>query len=208
MSDAVAPGTEGYHDNAAERAQRYGALDFDEVHAPVLSLIPESPASILDVGAGSGRAARWFAGRGHRVLAAEPVDALREEGRLHFDHPNITCAKGALPELHDLAAPGVRFDLVWLSAVWAHIPPAGRGPSMARLAPLLVSGGAMMITLRHGTAGPAHRVHPVSAQETIALARSHGLRCEIKEVRPSVQHHNRAAGVTWTHLGLRKPCGQ
>ena len=50
----------------------YERLSFEEIRAPVLDLLPECDACILDVGAGIGRDAAWFAANGHNVVAVEP----------------------------------------------------------------------------------------------------------------------------------------
>jgi hypothetical protein len=59
-------------------AARWEGVSFEEVYAgAALDLIPATPGAVLDVGAGSGRDARWFAARGWDVVAVEPSAALR-----------------------------------------------------------------------------------------------------------------------------------
>ncbi|RUT67608.1 SAM-dependent methyltransferase, partial [Flavobacterium cupreum] len=61
-----------YEQNAQELVDRYESLSFEHVHADLLDLLPAPGATILDVGAGSGRDAAWFAARGYDVVAVEP----------------------------------------------------------------------------------------------------------------------------------------
>jgi hypothetical protein len=97
---------------------------------------------------------------------------------------------------------GDRFDVVMLTAVWIHLDPQERREAMPRVASLLRPGGALLFTLRHGPAPPGRRrLFETSADETIALARVHGLRLAAK-----VGHQPDFYGcpeVTWTSLGFR-----
>jgi len=61
-----------YDQNAEQFVSQYESLTFEHVHPALLDLLPPPGATILDVGAGSGRDAAWFAARGYDVVAAEP----------------------------------------------------------------------------------------------------------------------------------------
>ena len=50
-----------YNHQSEEMAQRYEDLSFEQVHRDILSELPPKGATVLDVGAGSGRDAAWFA---------------------------------------------------------------------------------------------------------------------------------------------------
>jgi SAM-dependent methyltransferase len=58
-----------YEDNAASVVPVYEAIDPAALHGWLPDLLP---ATILDVGAGSGRDAAWLASLGHEVVASEP----------------------------------------------------------------------------------------------------------------------------------------
>ena len=69
-------------------AVRYESLDPEKLHADILHCChPRLPASVIDIGAGSGRDAAWFASKGYSVLAVEPSATMREEGRRR--HPDL-----------------------------------------------------------------------------------------------------------------------
>lgn len=74
------PGTKGYAEHAAELSKRSEAVSFAKKHAAVMHLLPSAPSTVLDLGAGTGADAAWFASRGHSVVAVEPTDALRHAG--------------------------------------------------------------------------------------------------------------------------------
>ena len=143
-------GTEGYGETAAERVQQYESLAFDDVHRKILHLLPTTPSRVIDIGAGTGRDAAAFAGRGHTVTAVEPTPELRREAqRLHAQWP-ITWIDDSLPDLDRVHERGERYDVVMLTAVWMHLDAGQRERAMARVAPLLAAGGLMSLSLRHG----------------------------------------------------------
>ena len=71
-----------YNAKAPTLVRDYEDLLFEQVHAPVLDLLPDPGAHILDMGAGSGRDAAWFATNGYKVVAAEPSAEMRDLGKL------------------------------------------------------------------------------------------------------------------------------
>ena len=149
--------TRGYAEQATMLIARYESIVPEEVHEKVLHLFPEGPCRTLDIGAGSGRDAAWFAAKGHTVVAVEPTAEMREAGmRLHPD-PNIEWVDDDLPDLAALAddAP---FDLITLTAVWQHLDADERKQGMARLAALARRDAvvAAAASARPRAGGPAH----------------------------------------------------
>lgn len=201
MADDIS-GTAGYLEEAARLIAPYEAIPFENVHAAVLHLLPTGPGRVLDVGAGTGRDAARFAEMGHRVVAVEPTDGLREAAiRLH-PSPAIDWVDDGLPELAQVVARKERFNLVMLTAVWMHLDAAERRTGMPVLADLLRPGGVMIMSLRHGPVPEGRRMFEVTAEETIDLAAANGLRALLQHQSDSLQAANRRAGVTWTHLAF------
>ncbi len=187
---------------AGEIVPDYESLAFEEVHPATLDLMPLPPAAILDVGAGTGRDAAWFARQGHEVVAVEPSRELRRAGRELHESPAITWIDDCLPDLSVVREAQSAFDLIWLSAMWMHVPPADRARAFGTLASLLNPGGGMMFGLRLGPLPPERPMAPVSAGEIGELARGPGL----EVVR--VSRHEDAAGrpeISWDMIWLRKP---
>jgi SAM-dependent methyltransferase len=79
---------------------------------------------VLDVGAGSGRDAAWFAANGYDVVAVEPSDAMLAHARKLHPSSRIHWVSDSLPDLANVRRLGLSFNLILLSAVWMHIPPA------------------------------------------------------------------------------------
>jgi SAM-dependent methyltransferase len=203
MSSRVS-GTEGYSEEAEELFKRYESIPAAEVHRAVLHLIPAAPGSILDIGAGTGRDAAWFAEMGHRVVAVEPTDAMRRPAMALHPSRLIEWLDDSLPDLALLRTRGQRFDLVMLSAVWMHLDAGQRRQAMPNLAALVRAGGVMIMKIRHGPVPTGRRMFEVSSEETIELAQMQGLHPVLNGRTESSQEANRIAGVTWTNLAFVK----
>jgi len=197
-----ASGTEGYAEQAEELFARYEAIPAADMHRAVLHLIPTSPARVLDIGAGTGRDAAWFAAMGHRVVAVEPTAAMREPAMALHRSPAIEWLDDSLPELEILRSRGEKFDLVMLTAVFMHLDAAERRRAMPNLASQLAPGGTLVMMLRHGPVPPGRRMFEVTAEETIELARQHGLDPVLNLWTESSQPENRAAGISWTSVAF------
>jgi SAM-dependent methyltransferase len=200
-ADAV----EGYAAAAGELIERYDALSSAAMFAPVADLLERSGLNVLDVGAATGRDAAWFAGRGCRVLAVEPVAAFRAAGQARHPAEEIEWLDDRLPLLTAVRARGQRFDRVHVTAVWQHLNDEERSRAMPVLADLTARGGLLVLSLRHGPGAPGRPCHEVSPSATIAAAAAVGLEPVLNRAAPSLQNANRAAGVHWTWLAFRQP---
>ena len=126
---------------------------------------------------------------------------LAKGQRLH-PSPSIRWISDSLPGLDSLFRLGLSFDLILLSAVWMHVPPADRARAFRKLVTLLKPGGCIAITLRHGPAEPERGVHNVSQAEIEHLARAHG--AFVERAADGKDELGRSA-VTWTQLAVRLP---
>ena len=167
-----------YDRDAEALGAQYEALKAADVHGSwARDHLPQDAGLACDIGAGTGRDARWLAELGWEVVAVEPSAALRGQGA-DSDAPGVTWLSDSLPELQRLRTIGHRFDFMLLSAVWQHIPEAQRRRAFRILADRLKPGGTLVITLRHGSDAQENAergFHPVSAAELQALARERAL---------------------------------
>lgn len=198
------PGTEGYAEDAELLIHRYESISVVDKYKVVLHLLPTQASKVLDIGAGTGVDAIWFAKQGHSVLAVEPTRALREAGARLHPSSQIEWLDDSLPELIETRKRKAKFRLVLVTAVWAHLAEDERQKAMASLAELLGQDGSLIMSLRHGPAPANRRVFEVTAEETIELARHNGLKTLLLKQTESVQVLNRQAGVTWSWLVFQK----
>ena len=198
MSDEIA----WYDAHAETLADRYESVPSEQVHAWLTDLLPSQPATILDVGAGSGRDAAWLAYRGHSVVAVEPSARFQTMAREQHDSPRIQWIRDSLPGLKRTLRTGLAFDVILVSAVWMHVARSDRARAFRKLITLLKPGGVLAITLRHGPAEAERKFHRVSAAEIKSLARDHGAFIE-RETTADDQLGRRE--VRWEQLAIRLP---
>lgn len=155
-----------YEQHAASLADGYETLSLETAHPALLTLINEHFAgqslAVLDVGAGTGRDASWFAANGHRIVAVEPSEAMQTIGKRLHPSPDIEWRQDRLPDLAETVASGETFDLIILSAVWMHVRPEDRQKALKTLASLLKPGGRIYLTLRIGPSEPRRGIYRVS----------------------------------------------
>ncbi|GIU26489.1 bifunctional 2-polyprenyl-6-hydroxyphenol methylase/3-demethylubiquinol 3-O-methyltransferase UbiG [Shewanella sp. MBTL60-007] len=135
---------------------------------------------ILDIGAGTGRDAKYLAELANAqqqvtVYAVEPATELAAIGKQHTKDLAVIWLEDTLPELKQVTAANIKFDLILLSAVWMHIPSAERLTALTQLSQLLAPQGKLIITLRHGPSGDERIMHSVSIQELALLSQQLGL---------------------------------
>lgn len=185
-----------YSENADAIFEKYNSLAPEDIHAAWLHFIPETKALILDIGAGSGRDARWLAQMGHDVIAVEPSDNLRTRAQTE-NNPSVWWIKDSLPSLNEVYKLDSKFDLILLSAVWNHLAPSDRERSFRKLTNLLKPGGKIVLTLRKGPAYGDRTFYDCSSEELHAFARRYMLQLLLE--RKSADKMGRP-DVTWSTL--------
>jgi SAM-dependent methyltransferase len=182
---------------------QYESFDPNQLYAPVLDLLPRIPVRVADIGTGTGRDAAWFARQGHQVLAVEPVKELREAGMVLHRHEEIEWLDDSLPNLDKARMRGM-FELVTLCGVWQHLDGAAQQTAMENLGQMVLPGGLLVLSLRHGPGVAGRRVFPISPNETIETATRSGFIALRRSQTDSIQPGNQAMGVHWTWLAFRK----
>ena len=198
------PAIADYDAKASFLVPRWRTLDPLEVHAPILHLLPKQPSRIIDLGAGAGGDAAWFASQGHSVLAVEPADGLRTAGMADFPHPNIEWVDDSLPDLARVMLRRETFDLAMITAVWAHLDHAQRATAIPNIAALLRPSGRLIMSIREGWTLPERPTWEAHPDETIRLAETAGLKLIFRATTASIQKINRDHGVLWHRLGFER----
>ncbi|ANS85894.1 hypothetical protein VSVS12_02132 [Vibrio scophthalmi] len=191
-----------YDKNAVELAKQYDGLCFESVHQSWKCYWPQSGSNVLDIGAGSGRDAKWFDLLGCDVVAVEPANALRELG-MRNTGSSVSWFDDSLPLLNAVKSLSLQFQLIVVSAVWMHIPTNQRQPALLVLDELLSPEGKLVITLRDGAFSDGRESYGVSVEELEAIAADVGLVvCHISESKDVLARD----AVHWKTVVLKKAC--
>ena len=193
---------EDYARDAPQLIESFERISAADVYANIAQLLPSRPSRLVDVGAGTGRDAAWFAQLGHSVLAVEPIEALRVAGMELHPSTRIVWLSDTLPDLERTLARGEVFDCVILCAVWQHLCADERARAIPNLARLLAHDGLIFMILRHDPPDAHGRGNDSQREDAETLARDVGLglvfACAGKPVHPD----SRASGVTLTWLAF------
>ena len=193
-----------YSDNAAPLISRYNSLDPEALHGTWSHLIPEDPGMALDIGAGSGRDANWLAEKGWDVIAVEPCKAFRELAQKNSG-ANVIWMDDKLPGLKSLRTAGHRFKLILLSAVWMHIPEGKRERAFRIISELLLPGGILVFTLRHGKDERENNergFYSVKSSELESFAKQRAL---VQVCCKESEDHLARSNVRWESLVFQLP---
>lgn len=193
---------QGYEQEAEALLKQYEAVSPEAVHADYLSLLPIKPSVVLDVGAGSGRDAAFFADQGHRVVAVEPTRSLRLGAQTIHADKNIEWIDDLLPDLQQVKALDMRFDLIMLSAVLMHLDEPQRVRTIATLASLLSPDGRIVMSLRHGPVPEGRQMYDVGREEILGLAQENGLRAHPDVSSEKLADPLGRSGVSWSKYVL------
>ncbi len=192
-----------YSKNAHALVEQYHRIQPEVIHKDWLNVIPKEGMA-LDVGAGSGRDARFLAAKGLNVIAVEPAQGIRDIAQRYQVKGHIHWLSDSLPELREVFALQVKFDLILLSAVWMHIAPSQRSRCIRKLSTLLKPNGKLIISLRHGHCHDERIMHPVSASELAEFAKQFGLMYTLLTHQTQTDHLGRE-DVRWQTVLLQLP---
>lgn len=133
---------------------------------------------------------------------ALPNQCMRKASGRKHGSTSIRWLDDRLPGLEKVLKLKCAFDLVWVSAVWHHVPPGQRKRAFRKLVSVLSPGGSMMVSLRQGPPAPGRPMQPAAPAEIKELARAHGL--QVVRTRTSADSGNREE-VSWEIVWLQLP---
>lgn len=129
-----------------------------EVSDLVMAYAGHPIRTALEIGAGTGKATRLFAGAGVAVTATDPDEGMLAELRLHVPD-GVTTMRAAFEELQ----PGLCYDLVYAAASLHWTEPQER---WSRMAALLVPGGVF------ASFGGPIRLADSTVEDAVQMARA------------------------------------
>lgn len=195
-----------YQKHASSLADGYEALSFESAHPSLSAIMAQNHSDkalrVLDVGAGTGRDAAWFARHGHTIIAVEPSEAMRRIGQRLHDGLSIDWRDDQLPGLSEIRESGERFDLIMLSAVWMHVAPEDRPDALRSITSLLADNGMLYLTLRLGPEEPERGIYKVSLDSFKATAETLGLKVQQLETQTDLLGRSH---IQWQALRIDAP---
>ncbi|TMP32628.1 class I SAM-dependent methyltransferase [Pseudoalteromonas rubra] len=200
-----------YEDNALQLAKVYQSYRFEMLHASwlkfVTPLMSETGLKFLDIGAGAGRDARFFAEQAENaeVVAVEPVCSLNRLGQAYTRDMPVNWYQDELPCLYKVRKNHAAFDVILVSSVFNYLQSSSGQQAMLTLRTLLNQHGLLAIKLRHCDDEEALKVRGMqncSVEYILDIAQKADLHClEVTEPEEDAQGR---ASVTWQTL-LFKP---
>lgn len=201
-----------YQHNADSFFKQYESVTSEQVHAFWLpELDKRAIGTALDVGAGSGRDAKFLAAKGWRVIAVEPANSLRELA-IKSEHLSdiyksqtylpIDWIADTLPNLSLIKVLNLRYDLILLSAVLMHLNQHEQQQALNNLSYLLNIGGILVMTLRVGEFSDGRIAYPIDVEKLIAHAEMQHLKLLTKSQLVTDQLGR--SNVTWQTIVLTK----
>jgi len=142
------PNTEYYSQNARSFFDSTVNVDMSALHEAFLTKLP-ARASILDAGCGSGRDAKAFADRGHKVPA---FDASAKFASLATQHCGFEVAVRRFTDIDEVEA----YDGIWCCASLLHVPSTELPHCFARLWRALRPGGCLHVSFKLGDGEREH----------------------------------------------------
>ena len=185
-----------------EIARQYDVLSPKKLNDWMLPYLPTN-GNILDIGAGSGRDAKWYSELGLDVTCVEPSEIMRESIRSKFKNKqNVKILSDCLPSVSKVKRLQKKFDAISVMAVWMHVHTYDRVAAMTNLKRLLNDDGVIFMTLRHGPVPEGRIMYEVSEDEVFSIAETVGLSV-IHSQSDNSDLLNRNT-VHWTQVVLKK----
>jgi 2-polyprenyl-3-methyl-5-hydroxy-6-metoxy-1,4-benzoquinol methylase len=161
--------------------------------------IAPPPASVLDIGSGSGKDAAVFAQRGYDVVAIEPAESLRFLAQKKHLYPNITWLDDRLPYLENIKTQDILFDHIHINSVLFHLPLSETRRVLETCYGLLKDKGTLFITLRLGPPDPARPMFPVDKAHVTTMSSELFILINAEHIADDLRPN-----IVWDHLLLQK----
>jgi SAM-dependent methyltransferase len=192
-----------YSSNASTFIDQYDQVSFEKIHHIWLQHLPSSGV-VLDIGAGSGRDARYLSSKNLTVIAVEPAEQLLNLAKQNSNNYHIHWLSDSLPDLKKVLNLGIKFDLVLLSAVWMHIPASDHQRVIRKISSLLKPNGKIIISLRHGPSPDKRIMYSVSSDDIAKYSSQYGLQFKLLSSQKQPDQLGRN-DVSWETVILTLP---
>ncbi|MFG2441014.1 class I SAM-dependent methyltransferase [Streptomyces sp. NPDC048508] len=126
--------SETVNEDSRLRSSADGRMELVRTQELLRRFLPPAPATVLDVGGGTGIHAEWLVKDGYEVTLVDPVPR-------HVEHASVVCS-AFVGDARDLREPDHSFDAVQLLGPLYHLPdPADRRKALAEAHRVVKPGG-------------------------------------------------------------------
>ena len=133
---------EYYEKNAAAFIESTIDADVSELYRPFEELLTPG-CRILDLGCGSGRDSKYFAGKGYDVVALDPSSAMCTQTKT-FAHVPVYAMKAEEIQFTNV------FDGIWACASLLHVPRNEQENTLKKIAVALKDNGILYASWKYG----------------------------------------------------------
>ena len=189
-----------YNEHASEMADLYERADMSSFYKGILPLVKPGMA-ILEIGCGSGRDARLFAGLGATVTATDASLGMLEEARRRDDAATVNFLQKAFPLPDGDTLFGKKYDLIVAMAVISHIPCAERPAFMQQIKHLLATGGFFVCSWANKLGETERLYEHLTQTEMAALVEN----ANLEVVRHCASFDVLGRDVRWLNILVRNP---
>ena len=131
-----------YEKNAAAFIESTIDADVSELYRPFEELLTPG-CRILDLGCGSGRDSKYFAGKGYDVVALDPSSAMCTQTKT-FAHVPVYAMKAEEIQFTNV------FDGIWACASLLHVPRNEQENTLKKIAVALKDNGILYASWKYG----------------------------------------------------------
>ena len=133
---------EYYEKNATKFVESTINADVSELYRPFEELLTPG-CRILDLGCGSGRDSKYFAGKGYDVVALDPSSAMCTQTKT-FAHVPVYAMKAEEIQFTNV------FDGIWACASLLHVPRNEQENTLKKIAVALKDNGILYASWKYG----------------------------------------------------------
>ena len=133
---------EYYEKNATKSVESTINADVSELYRPFEELLTPG-CRILDLGCGSGRDSKYFAGKGYDVVALDPSSAMCTQTKT-FAHVPVYAMKAEEIQFTNV------FDGIWACASLLHVPRNEQENTLKKIAVALKDNGILYASWKYG----------------------------------------------------------
>ncbi len=198
-----------YDRTAASYARRTYNSQMSQQREWFTELLPNPVARILDLGCGPGWDTLFYRSRAFNVTSVDLSIGMLEEARQRVPEGQFVQA-----DMRKLPLKSFRFDGIWASASFLHLPKESAGLALAEMERVLVEGGILFMAVKRGEAESWREPEDAEVRFYYAYYLSDELAASViragfeilslSENFSKLQFHPDGSPVCWVNLFARK----